>query len=204
MTATAVAHPPPDRPPRETVYRCASPKCGAEWCRIPRSGTGSKAVRKFCDDACMQRDANRRHRLRVLGSIPSAEERGKALTENEHDMRRQLRADVVIDYPKDIERPRTRADCIDGPRPCPFVSCRHHLYLEVEPSGSLKINNPTLEVWQMPETCSLDIAAAGGATLEVVGIHINLTRERVRQVEVKGMTNAARLARNARLKDVLP
>ena len=30
-----------------------------------------------------------------------------------------------------IARPITRADCIDGPRPCPWVSCRHHLLLEI-------------------------------------------------------------------------
>ena len=26
--------------------------------------------------------------------------------------------------------PLTRAECIDGPRPCPWVACRHHLALE--------------------------------------------------------------------------
>lgn len=30
-----------------------------------------------------------------------------------------------------IPRPRTRADCLDGPRPCPWVACRHHLLFEV-------------------------------------------------------------------------
>lgn len=30
-----------------------------------------------------------------------------------------------------IPRPRTRAQCQDGPRPCPWVACRHHLLLEV-------------------------------------------------------------------------
>ncbi len=28
-------------------------------------------------------------------------------------------------------RPRTRGDCADGPRPCPWYRCRHHLGLEV-------------------------------------------------------------------------
>src|SRR4051812_43658731 len=31
------------------------------------------------------------------------------------------------------ERPLRRADCANGPRPCPLVSCRHHLYLDVNP-----------------------------------------------------------------------
>ena len=30
-----------------------------------------------------------------------------------------------------VARPLTRAECKDGPRPCPWVSCRHHLLLEV-------------------------------------------------------------------------
>ena len=30
-----------------------------------------------------------------------------------------------------LPRPRTRADCLDGPRPCPWASCRHHLLFEV-------------------------------------------------------------------------
>ena len=25
------------------------------------------------------------------------------------------------------DRPRTRADCLKGPRPCPWIMCRHHL-----------------------------------------------------------------------------
>jgi hypothetical protein len=68
------------------------------------------------------------------------------------------------------------------------VSCKHHLYLDVNPdTGSIKINFPDLEVWEMPETCSLDVADRGGITLEEVGEIMNLTRERIRQVEVRGL-----------------
>lgn len=85
------------------------------------------------------------------------------------------------------DRPRTRAECIDGIRPCPWVSCKHHLYLEVNPNtGSIKINFPDLEPWELGATCSLDIAESGTRTLEEVGEITNLTRERVRQLEVKG------------------
>ena len=74
------------------------------------------------------------------------------------------------------------------PRPCPFVSCAHHLYLDVNPdSGAIKLNFPHLEVWEMAETCSLDVADRGGITLEEVGAILNLTRERIRQVEVRGL-----------------
>lgn len=97
--------------------------------------------------------------------------------------------------------PATRAECAGGIRPCPFVSCRHHLYLDVdEVRGSLKLNFPDLEVWEMPETCSLDAADREGMTLEEVGEAMNLSRERIRQVEVRGLKNL-RAGATAALRD---
>lgn len=88
----------------------------------------------------------------------------------------------------DYLRPQTRAECAGGPRPCPFVSCRHHLYLDVHPHhGSIKLNFPDLEVEDMTETCSLDVADRGGAGLEEAGALLNLTRERTRQLEVRAL-----------------
>ena len=85
-------------------------------------------------------------------------------------------------------RPRTRGDCRNAPRPCPWVSCKYHLYLDIIPqSGSIKMNFPDLEVWEMTETCALDVADRGGITLEDVGMLLNLTRERIRQVEHTGI-----------------
>lgn len=49
------------------------------------------------------------------------------------------------------------------------------------------MNFPDLEVWEMTETCALDVADRGGITLEDVGILLNLTRERIRQVEKSGL-----------------
>ncbi len=86
------------------------------------------------------------------------------------------------------DRPKSRLECINGPRPCPFVACKHHLYLDVNPdTGSIKLNFPDVPVWEMRETCALDIADRGGVTLEEVGEILNLTRERIRQVEVIGL-----------------
>ena len=85
-------------------------------------------------------------------------------------------------------RPRSRGDCRTAPRPCPWVSCKYHLYLDIVPqSGSIKMNFPDLEVWEMSETCALDVADRGGITLEDVGNLLNLTRERIRQVERSGI-----------------
>ena len=88
----------------------------------------------------------------------------------------------------DARRPRSRADCASGPRPCMFISCKHHLYLDVNPAtGSIKLNFPDKEVWELAETCALDVADRGGITLEEVGSIMNLTRERIRQVETRGL-----------------
>lgn len=85
-------------------------------------------------------------------------------------------------------RPGNRDECKTSERPCPFVSCKFHLYLDVHPeTGSIKLNFPDLEVWEMEETCALDVADRGGTTLEEVGDILNLTRERIRQVEVLGL-----------------
>ncbi len=86
------------------------------------------------------------------------------------------------------DRPSNRDECAKGPRPCPWVSCKFHLYLDVNPdTGSIKLNFPDLEVWEMAATCALDVADRGGITLEEVGEILNLTRERIRQVEVHGL-----------------
>jgi Sigma-70, region 4 len=116
------------------------------------------------------------------GRIRSKTIAGKRLT------REERRLAQLIVYPGDIDRPQTRAECQSMPRPCPFVSCAHHLYLDVNPaSGAIKLNFPHLEVWEMKETCALDVADRGGITLEEVGDILNLTRERIRQVEVRGL-----------------
>ena len=108
-------------------------------------------------------------------------------------MKRMTRAELQLGaamYPPvlDIERPKTRADCKQEARPCPWVACKHHLYLDINPeTGSIKINFPDLEPWEMKHTCALDVADAGALTLEEIGLITNLTRERIRQVEVRGL-----------------
>lgn len=95
------------------------------------------------------------------------------------------------------ERPKTRYECINGVRPCPWVSCKFHLYLDVNPvTGSIKLNFPEKEVWELEDSCVLDVAERGPVTLEEVGTIMNLTRERIRQLEASGTKKikATRLA----------
>lgn len=108
-------------------------------------------------------------------------------------------------YPEtDYWKPTTRADCVDMERPCPYVSCKYHLFIDVHPvRGSIKLNFPDIEVWEMTETCALDVADRGGITLEEVGEIMNLTRERVRQVETAGLAKLNAVRDIARLKDYL-
>jgi transcriptional regulator with XRE-family HTH domain len=132
------------------------------------------------------------------------------------------------------DRPSTRRDCLseeeakrsmgdsyDGKgdgmncaRPCPFVTCKYHLYVDInKTTGGMKINFPGIEVEGMasmsvreifkleedfPEeflrmqaetpyalcpSCVLDIADYGDVTLERAGVFLNVTRERIRQIE---------------------
>lgn len=83
-------------------------------------------------------------------------------------------------------RPKTRGDCKDSIRPCPWVGCRHHLYLNVnEDTGSMTQNFPKTPVWDLTESCSLDLADANpdGLKLESMAGFMELTKERIRQIE---------------------
>lgn len=83
----------------------------------------------------------------------------------------------------EANRPQVRAHCVDGPRPCPFMLCRYHLYLEVLKTGALRINFPDKDPMEMPYSCALDIAERGGIVLEELGLLMRITRERMRQIE---------------------
>ena len=121
----------------------------------------------------------------------------KRMTKRELELGRMLYPDV-----EDVVRPKLREDCAQAERPCPFVSCKHHLYLDVSArTGAIKLNFPDLEVWEMAETCALDVADRGGTTLEEVGAIMNLTRERLRQVEVKGLAKLEALKDMSALRD---
>jgi hypothetical protein len=67
--------------------------------------------------------------------------------------------------------------------------CRHHLASDISPTGSLRlIFGEDMEVLKkLEQTCALDVAEEDGATLDRVAQMSNLTRERVRQIEVAAL-----------------
>ena len=74
-----------------------------------------------------------------------------------------------------------------------------HLYLDVSERGELILNFPHLEPWEIPESCARDVAERGGLPLEVIGVMLNLTRERVRQIEEVALAKMGSAARSANL-----
>jgi hypothetical protein len=106
-------------------------------------------------------------------------------------------------------RPLRRADCIDGPRPCPYVSCRHHLAIDVsDETGSIgsvlmhgvlsdRHGDDHADAWIgalaeairfMPDTCSLDVADRGSHILQEVADIYGVTRQAVSLIEVAALT----------------
>jgi hypothetical protein len=144
-------------------------------------------------DTAVTREQRRSRRKRAVRARTISVKR---MTKRELELGRML-------YPETgYYKPRKREDCVGGERPCPYVSCKYHLYLDVSPrTGAIKLNFPDLEVWEMNETCSLDVADRGGTTLEDVGAIMNLTRERIRQVEVRALAKLEALRDMMALRD---
>jgi hypothetical protein len=113
-----------------------------------------------------------------------------------------LAVERALELEAGMERPRTRAECKEAPRPCPHVSCRHHLYLDVNPhTGTIKLNFPDLEVWELGVSCALDVADLGGTAIEQVSELLNVTRERIRQIETQALEKLGSVKDTAVLRD---
>ena len=109
---------------------------------------------------------------------------------------------LAREYPEAQHRqlPLVRSDCENVPRPCPYVSCRYNLYLDVRETGAITLNFPDREPEDMPPegSCALDVAERGRATLFEVGRLMNFTRERTRQMQDKILRRAVHLFPNLR------
>lgn len=137
----------------------------------------------------------------------------KRMSKRELERGRMEAPEYVTDS---YNRPKTRGECLNGEhgqRPCPFVGCVRHLFLDVnEDSGSIKINHPPADdsdealvatLYAMGDTCSLDVADRGGATLEECGSLVNVVRERCRQLEEKSLARLRELDGEGALADLL-
>lgn len=96
----------------------------------------------------------------------------------------------VVDEPQHW-RPQTREDCANVQRPCPYVGCRWNLYLDVTRNGGIKLNFPDLEPDEMQHSCALDVAEDGELDMASVADIMNLSRERIRQIEGEAMVHMA-------------
>ena len=92
-------------------------------------------------------------------------------------------------------RPQTRGECLGRPRPCPWVSCSHHLALALV--SRAMSDDAILDVTET-RSCALDVAEAGGATLAEVGEVLLLTREGIRRIEASALRTLAATPTRAR------
>ena len=66
-----------------------------------------------------------------------------------------------------LSRPLTRADCASVPRPCPFVSCKYHLLVEVDQvMGLIHARNSHLTIPDCGFSCALDVAEVRISSIE--------------------------------------
>lgn len=93
--------------------------------------------------------------------------------------------------------PPPRSVCIDGPRPCPWLSCRYHL----GPPHSA--NEWGGQERKGVETCALDVADRGPQGLKEIGDELGVCRERVRQIEQTALVNIRHAAKLLGLDDGL-
>jgi len=105
------------------------------------------------------------------------------------------KTELTLEYLRDsavsVKRPTKRSEC-PVVRPCPFVSCRYHLYLDVTDSGSIKYNFDGLDPDELTPSCAIDAAErAGKMTLKDIGDRMGLTRERIRQIESQALDKLA-------------
>lgn len=91
--------------------------------------------------------------------------------------------------------PRTRRECPQGP--CHHVACRFHLWTDrlLDRDGAVVDLRETAVFGNRQHTCVLREIARGPRTLEAIGSLLDVSRERVRQIEAEAL---------ARLRDADP
>lgn len=90
-------------------------------------------------------------------------------------------------------RPKTWGECCERVGPCPWISCRYHLALEVTETGRIVLTDPSVPPDEMQEPCALRIAQRGEQTLEQVATRLGVTRQRVQQLEGRALRRIRRV-----------
>ncbi len=106
--------------------------------------------------------------------------------------------------------PKRRSECLNRKRPCPWVRCTHHFIWLLWDRLRDKSDDEIADcISRIRYSCVLDtVDNHGQMTLEQIGQLLNLTRERIRQIEKKAITRARkptirRAPILARLKDMV-
>lgn len=89
--------------------------------------------------------------------------------------------------------PKTRGECEDGERPCPFATCRYHLSREVLQDRHGNEYVVETKGWT-PEkpSCALDVADDGPKSLQYVSDLLGVNRMRVLQIERRAIRRSRR------------
>lgn len=97
-----------------------------------------------------------------------------------------------------LSRPRKRSQCEGGVRPCPWVSCRHHLAVDLLrdgrvvqirphwPGGELAADmygDPEAQPW----SCVLDLIERHDLPMSTIEYQLDISRERIKQLETQAM-----------------
>ena len=78
-----------------------------------------------------------------------------------------------------------RSQCVNGMRPCPWISCRYHLMVDIV-RYEVKVYADDLH--DLEETCTLDLVTkTGGMSLDSIASYFCVSRERVRQIVDKAL-----------------
>lgn len=217
MSAAAplVLEPTPRRPSKHLAVVEPRPDVLADDIRARlRAVRAARGVRQVCQ-VCHQPGHNRRHHIMLLWQQRRSPERVPAVKDNRKSreglrsetLRARLRAserrNLALDEQQnawdriDARMPRTLGECKAGP--CPHVRCVHHLAIDIEEKAGcdpvVKRTFPGIEVWQMPETCSIRAAMRAHARqkghvagwkpamdFNEIGAILNLSDERARQL----------------------
>lgn len=111
-----------------------------------------------------------------------------------------------------MNRPKTRGECVDGPRPCPWVSCRYNLLVHTWKSGTINLLHggqlrmtrhgtpedlahdeikidAAIERWHDEgcESCALDVADRGETGFLEIGRMLDVTKEMARKIVEKAL-----------------